>query len=306
MSIRPEFYHFGLIGFPVGHSLSPRLHQAALESTGLTGNYSLFPVAPLPEGESALIKRLDMVRIGQIHGLNVTIPHKQAVLPHMDRLTAPARASGAVNTVYVQDGRLVGDNTDIRGFQTDLAAWIKTNKQPRQVAMILGAGGSARAVAQALFEWDWQVIFAARRAEQAQTLVDTFQRNGAHFSAIPLTAPSLSIVLNSTCISALINTTPAGMHPDLDSCPWPDELVLPDCLVYDLVYNPSQTRLMARARQQGLITTNGLGMLVEQAAAAFEHWTGQSPDRNLMRQAASSAPMNGQASSFSPKIKETL
>jgi shikimate dehydrogenase len=279
-------YTLGLTGFPLSHSLSPKLHNAALTAAGLEGTYSLFPVDPAhPEALAALLER---IRSGEIHGLNVTIPHKQAVIPLLDELSETAKAIGAVNTIYMRNGRLIGDNTDAAGFWMDVSAKLDIrnskienrvpsieyqipNNEYRKSAIVLGAGGSARAVVFALQAHGWNVSVAARRIEQAQALVTEFGLQAAQSLDSPISNFDL-----------LVNTTPLGMTPNTETCAW-DADFPPEAFVYDLVYNPSETLLMKRARAADLQASNGLGMLIEQAALAFELWTSQKADRIAMR-----------------------
>jgi shikimate dehydrogenase len=150
-------FKLGLIGYPLSHSLSPQIHTAALQSRGLKGDYSLFPIHP--EDKQGLEDLLSRIRSGEIHGLNVTIPHKQNVIPFLDELTDTAGSIGAVNTIYLRNDKLIGDNTDAPGFLADLKLLIDSavfNFQPS--ALVLGAGGSARAVVYALVIGGWKVI----------------------------------------------------------------------------------------------------------------------------------------------------
>jgi shikimate dehydrogenase len=272
-------FTLGLTGFPLSHSLSPKLHNAALTAAGLEGSYSLFPVDPAHQDElTTLLKR---VRSGEIHGLNVTIPHKQAVIPLLDELSETAKAIGAVNTIYAQNGRLIGDNTDAAGFWDDVSSnidirksKIENRKSPitnYRSALVLGAGGSARAVVFALKAHGWDVSVAARRIEQAQAIVAEFGLQAAQ-----------SLDSQTTGFDLLVNTTPLGMSPNIETCAW-DWGFPPRAFVYDLVYNPPETLLMKRARAAGLQASNGLGMLIEQAALAFELWTGHKADRTAMK-----------------------
>ena len=164
----------GLIGFPVSHSLSPKIQNAALKACELEGDYSLFPIAP--DDMQALKALLDRVRSGEITGLNVTIPHKQNVIQFMDELTPTAKAIRAVNVIYMRDNKLIGANTDAPGFLADLKKFVnmETSKQVNSNALVLGAGGSARSVIYALLTDGWSVILAARRIEQAQQLAQSF------------------------------------------------------------------------------------------------------------------------------------
>ena len=268
----------GLIGYSLGHSLSPRLHEAALNHCGLEGNYSLFSIHP--EDTQGLKDLLESIRSGEITGLNVTIPHKQNVIPLLDELTPTAKTIGAVNTIFLRDSKLIGDNTDAQGFLSDLKRFLTTETQRHGAlcALVLGAGGSARAVVYALLNDGWKVIVVARRVEQAHRLADSFTNYTLH-----LTDFSLSNIELST-ITFIVNTTPVGMTPNTEQSPWPEDILFPPhAAIYDLVYNPRETKLVRDARYHGLQATTGLGMLIEQAALSFNIWTGQNPSREIMR-----------------------
>ena len=270
-----EVLHLGLVGWPLGHSLSPRLHEAALAALDLPGEYRLYPVPPFPEGQARLAELLDQFRkgaAGALHGLNVTIPHKQNVLPLLDELTPTAAAIGAANLIFLKAGRLTGDNADAAGFLADLQRnGLAAAASGNQTALVLGAGGSTRAVVYALINAGWRVWIAARRVEQASTLAASLQGTGPAIHVLPLQANALA-----GDYDLIVNTTPVGMFPDVESNPWPTGLPFPPgASVYDLVYNPSETALVRQARAAGLHAANGLGMLVEQAVIAFETWTGQ-------------------------------
>lgn len=267
----------GLIGYPLGHSLSPKIHTAALKACGLEGDYSLFPIHP--DDKQGLKDLLARVRAGEITGLNVTIPHKQIVIPFMDELTPTAQVIGAVNIIYYRDGKLIGDNTDASGFLSDLKRFIENRELGignRESALVLGAGGSARAVVYALLNDGWQVTLFARRIEQAQQLASSFMNHELNI------AENISNIDISN-IDLIVNTTPLGMTPNIDQSPLPENLSLPsNTFIYDLVYNPRETKLIRDTRAQGLSATTGLGMLIEQAALAFEIWTGHNPSRNIL------------------------
>ena len=268
----------GLIGFPVGHSLSPKIQNAALKASGLEGDYSLFPVAP--DDLQTLKNLMDTVRSGEMTGFNVTIPHKQNVIPFMDELTPTAQAIGAVNVIYIEGNKLIGDNTDAPGFLADLNRFLttapygddKTRRHGDLKALVLGAGGSARSVVYALCKDGWQLTIAARRVDQAQQLSEIFPE--IHVKELNFQTFQLSN------FQLIVNTTPIGMTPNVDQSPLPENIHLPkQTKVYDLVYNPRETKLVRDARAQGLQATTGLGMLIEQAALGFTLWTGiQLPD----------------------------
>ncbi|HEX6034667.1 MAG TPA: shikimate dehydrogenase [Anaerolineales bacterium] len=284
----------GLTGYPLGHSLSPRIHEAALRACGLDGNYSLFPISP--DDKQGLEELLARVRSGEITGLNVTIPHKQSVIRFLDELTPTAKAIGAVNTIYMRENRLIGENTDAPGFLADLKRSLTTETQRHKEsnALVLGAGGSARAVVYALLEEGWKVTIAARRLDQAKQLADSFTnyRAASRSDHLPPTIcepTNLQSLISS--LSLIVNTTPVGMIPNIDQSPWPENLPFPPrAAIYDLVYNPPETRLVREARAQGLPATTGLGMLIEQAALAFEIWTGHRPSREVLFTSATQSP----------------
>ena len=279
----------GLIGYPLSHSLSPKIHAAALQACGLTGNYSLFPIRP--DDKQRLSDLLSRVRSGEIHGLNVTIPYKQNVIPLLDELTPTAQAIGAVNTIYLCNNQLIGDNTDAPGFLTDLNRFLAGHQSkianrklvPSEVepsAIVIGAGGSARAVVYALLTDGWNVTIAARRVQQAEELASAFASRELRVTSYE------HFILHLSSFILLVNTTPLGMFPDVNASPLPENVALPkDMLIYDLVYNPCETKLVKVARAQGLSAATGLDMLIEQAALTFKIWTQQSPPRETLRAA---------------------
>ncbi len=310
----------GLIGYPLLQSLSPVLHGAALKESRVDGEYGLFPVTPRDEAElHAIINR---VRNGELLGLNVTLPYKQVVIPLLDELTPLASAIGAVNTIFIKDGQVWGDNTDAPGFLHDLDRVfpnLQSIPSMDRLALVLGAGGAARAVAHALAVSGWRLTLAARRMERLHALVESlhgacaagqvapiggvdealppwnYQETGStnRVSAILLSAEVMGKWLaqfNGYPI-LVVNATSAGMIPNPESNPWPEGVPLPPrAFVYDLVYKPRETVFLQTARRAGSPAANGLGMLIEQAALAFERWLGQPAPREAMRRAIVSLP----------------
>jgi shikimate dehydrogenase len=283
----PQSFSFGLLGYPLGHSRSPLIHAAALEALGLEGRYQLFQT----KDEKEIPGLVEQLRTGLLHGLNVTVPYKTSIIGLMDVVSDSARSIGAVNTISNRDMEIVGENTDAGGFLADLdrLAWFPEIDRPRH-ALILGAGGAGRAVAYALMEKGWRVTVAARRLEQAHTLVNSFTEGEAikhevsRLDCIHLSQQELAAMPNSPDL--IVNTTPLGMHPHQDASPWPENLVLPArSAVYDVVYNPVDTRFTRLAKSAGLRAESGLGMLVEQAALSFEIWTGLTAPRAEMHAA---------------------
>jgi shikimate dehydrogenase len=278
----PDLY--GLLGYPLGHTLSPRLHQAALRWAGLPGTYVALPV-PVERLEGALAG----VRAWRLPGLNVTIPHKTAVMTYLDGLTPQAAQIGAVNTLYWEGDRLIGDNTDYSGFRDSLPEldW------PHTIATVLGAGGSARAVVAALRDKGVAVLhLVARRTEQAERLREEIAPMLPGQVVGFEEATPLEALLRRTRL--LVNTTPVGMDGQSPLSEAQVACLPANAYVYDLVYNPAETPLLAMARARGLAGCNGLEMLLCQAAAAFERWTGRRPPLDVLRQAI--APSEGRPS----------
>lgn len=271
----------GVMGWPVSHSLSPVLHNTAATALGINAAYVPLPVAPqqLPAAVRGL------AALG-FRGANVTVPHKEAVRPLLDEVDRAADAIGAVNTIVIgQDGRLHGHNTDWSGFLADLAD-VGIDVMGRD-CVVLGAGGSARAVVYALARSEARLHVLARRASQAGVLADDLAERA------PIVAGGLAELGDIVALlerPLIVNTTPLGMVPDVGYSAWPSGLPFPaGSVAYDLVYNPAQTRFLAQAAAQDCLAVNGLGMLVHQAAQAFMLWTGREPDTALMRSAAEEA-----------------
>ncbi|MFO7538616.1 MAG: shikimate dehydrogenase [Chloroflexota bacterium] len=281
MTITGSTQLIGLIGWPVAHSRSPAMHNAAAAALGLDWVYVPLPVRP--QNLKTAVSALSALGF---RGVNVTVPHKQAVLPLLADLDDGAQALKAVNTILVaENGRLIGHNTDWSGFQADLESQqIAVNNRD---CLVLGAGGSARAVVYALARLGGRVQVLARRPQQAADLVADLQPylSDAWVQGRPLA--SLPPISAQTQAPLIVNTTPLGMAPDSDQSIWPDELPFPSgSFVYDLVYNPAHTRLMVQVQKQtqaaGCRASNGLGMLLHQGAQAFALWTGQRPDLTVM------------------------
>ena len=260
------------------------MHNAAFQAADIDGFYALLPVHPQRVREA-----VSGLRALGFRGANVTVPHKQAVIPWLDALTPEAQAIGAVNTILVEEERLVGTNTDAAGFLRDVEALGALPKAASaSVVLVLGAGGSARAVAYALASRGFAVRVLARRSEQARELSASL---APHLSAASLLTPHSwdQLPVLASDAQLIVNCTPVGMFPHVDASPWPDDIpFLPHQAVYDLVYNPRRTRLMAQAEAAGARAWNGLGMLVQQGARAWELWTGRPAPVQIMRAAAES------------------
>jgi shikimate dehydrogenase len=256
----------GVAGWPVGHSLSPRLHGFWLEHHGIDGAY--IPLAIAPEHfESGLRGLAD----AGFRGLNLTIPHKQAALALCDEVAPLAARIGAVNTLLFEDGRIAGSNTDVFGFLENLRQGAPAWDPAAGSALILGAGGAARAIAVALLDagaTDLRLV--NRTSTRAEALAEEL---GGKVTAIAWAARTAAL----DGLDLLVNTTSLGMtgQPalDLDLDPLPTGAV-----VTDIVYAPLDTELLARARARGNRTVDGLGMLLHQARPGFEAWFGVAPE----------------------------
>lgn len=254
---------YGLVGSPVSHSVSPAMHNAAFAATRYDAVYLPFPAASAE----------DFVAFGKaigVKGASVTIPFKVALFDLVDEVYAVARRIGAINTIRAIDGRWIGGNTDAAGFLSPLRDRVELNGA--RVA-VLGAGGAARAVAVALGSSNAQVTIYARDLAKARDVAMT-----ASAASAPLPPPPGSWDL-------LVNCTPVGMYPKVDATPLEPKL-LTGRHVYDLVYNPTVTRLMKDAAKAGCQTIGGLEMLVAQATEQFEWWLGTKPPAGVMREAA--------------------
>lgn len=256
------------------------MHNAAFAALGLDWCYVPLPV-PIEPAERIGQAVSGLVSLG-LRGANVTIPHKQSVMPYLDRLSPAAQAIGAVNTIRVEaDGTLLGDNTDAPGFVADLHSH---GIDPAGLhVLVLGAGGSARAVVYGLATAGAASITIANR-----TLARAEALTAALHTQIPDCALRACTLPNDLVDAAgpadlIVNCTSMGMTPQMETMPWPDDLAFTlHQAVYDLVYNPPQTRLLQKAAQDGATAVGGLGMLIWQGAIAFEKWTGITPPVDIM------------------------
>jgi shikimate dehydrogenase len=268
------------------------MHNAAAAAAGL--DYVYVPLPVRPEDVETAVPALPTLGF---RGVNVTIPHKQAVMPLLDEIDPAAAAIGAVNTIVVEPGSrgaatkgrlgqggMVGYNTDWSGFLADLAA-LGVAVAGRD-CLVLGAGGSARAIVYGLMTAGARIQVLARRVEQARELIADLEAGflGETRLLECRSLAELETAVSTTTAPLIINTTPQGMTPNEISSPWPDDLPFPDgTFVYDLVYNPRQTKLMRQAQAAGCGAANGLGMLVQQGALAFQLWTGVMPNVAIMK-----------------------
>lgn len=285
----------GLLGYPLEHTRSPLMHNAAFAALGL--NYCYLPLLVAPEELGTAIGGL--AALGFV-GVNVTIPHKQAVIAHLDDLSDEARAIGAVNTIIFTEGKRTGYNTDGVGFLralTDRGLSVAGGH-----ALVLGAGGAARAVVYTLLRAGAAVTILNRTEERARVLADDVRSYaspgmvGFRLHGGPLSVESVAELARS--VDLVVNATAVGMWPHVDETPWPREVPFPrQAVAYDLIYAspacPAVTAFLRAAQAAGARTLDGLQMLVYQGAEAFEMWTGRAAPVDVMLTALSGSQALG-------------
>ncbi len=254
-----------VLGNPIGHSLSPAMHDRAFGHHSLNAVYLAFQVTDLPAAVAG-IRSLD------IKGASITLPHKTRVMELLDTIDPMAAAIGAVNTIINKNGQLVGKNSDSTGATDALAA--QTAIADKSV-LIIGAGGAARAIGFGIRKCGGQVTITNRSEATGNRLATDLA--GVFLPPEELAAKQFDI---------LINTTPVGMHPHSDASPVAHDILRPELVVMDIVYNPLETRLLKAAAQVGCKTVDGLAMFVNQGARQFEWWTEKKAPVEVMRQAA--------------------
>ncbi len=273
-----------LIGHPVAHSLSGAMQQAAFDELKIDASYELWDRAPIDLADAIAELRTD-----DFLGANVTIPHKERVVPMVDRLTEDASATGAVNTLTREGRRLIGHNTDVPGFKIALDKLVGRQKMPR-AAVVLGAGGGARAVVHGLIREGFQrVVVFNRHLHRAEGLVKHFGRSASHMElrAMPWHESIIESEIGRTRV--LINATSIGLTSDVS--PVESTVLHPELLVLDLIY--AKTRLLREAATAGATTADGEQMLLHQGAAAFTLWTGQPAPLAVMQAALADARAGG-------------
>jgi shikimate dehydrogenase len=273
-----------LIGHPVAHSLSGAMQQAAFDSQGIDAAYELWDRAPI-----GLADAITEIRGDDFLGANVTIPHKERVVPLVDRLTEEAQATGAVNTITRDGKRLIGHNTDVPGFKVALDKLVGRQKMPRN-AIVLGAGGGSRAVVYGLIRDGFQrIVVFNRHLHRAEALVKHFGRSAAHMELRAMPWHESIIESELAKSKLLVNATSIGLTSD--ASPIAAEVLQPDLLVLDLIY--ARTRLLRDADAAGCTVADGEQMLLHQGAAAFTLWTGLPAPVELMQRALSEARAGG-------------
>jgi len=265
-----------VIGDPIAHSMSPLMHNSAIQDLKINYSYIAFHVK-----NDQLKKAIDGMRAFQIQGMNVTIPHKLSVIPFLDEIDPLANQIGAINTIKNVDGRLIGRNTDgeaaIQAI-SDAGITLKNKK-----VVIIGTGGAARAIAFYMAKETQEITLINRSQPSMQLLKENLEK----YYSITIKSRLQSDPCNKALIAdadILINTTPIGMIPKIEESPIPAEWMHNKLFVFDIVYNPMNTKLLQNAHQCGCATLGGLDMLINQGALAFEWWTSKKPNRQLMKQ----------------------
>ncbi|HEX7057777.1 MAG TPA: shikimate dehydrogenase [Bacilli bacterium] len=268
---------YGVFGDPVRHSKSPVMMNAAFREMGINAAYAAFQVAP-----AQLAAAVNAVRALKFGGVNVTIPHKVAIMNYLDEIDDSAQTAGAVNTVVNRDGRLIGFNTDGIGYVRSLLAETNAGLELHsKTILLIGAGGAARGVAFALaHERPKRIIIANRTREKAAQLAAEVGR------IAPCDGIGLTDLADINRVDIAINTTSVGMSPHVDDLPADPALFCgPGSIVSDLVYNPLETKWLRAAKELGAVQHFGLGMFIYQGACALEHWTGRQAPVDTMRAA---------------------
>lgn len=264
---------FGVIADPIAHSLSPQIHNAALQQQGINAVYVPFRVPP-----DTLAQFIEDVPQLGIKGLSVTIPHKEAVAKHVTKVTHAAKGINAVNTLVFRDGEIIGCNTDCEAAMYALEQGLgAAGQQPSPLqnkrVLVLGAGGVSRAILYGLKMRGARSAVASRTRSRADQLADEFGAKSIDWNARH-TVPA----------DVIVNGTPIGMHPNVDETPYNKSHLKPSMLVFDTVYNPETTLLVKEARSHGCATVTGVEMFVRQAGLQYNLFTGKEPPLEIMRE----------------------
>lgn len=266
---------YGVIGDPIRHSKSPIMMNRAFRECGINGIYAAFHITDDRLGDFAA-----GVRAMGIRGVNVTIPHKLAIMPLLDEIHESAQAIGAVNTIVNDNGRLTGYNTDGIGYVRSLKEEARSDLSGAHV-LIVGAGGATRGILYALArEGAASVTISNRTVARAEELADAFR------GLVPSIRAIGQDELRDACATSdiVINTTSLGMFPNVDATPLDASWLKPGSIASDLIYNPLTTRFLEQAKERGCVSHGGLGMFIYQGAYAFEYWTGRPAPAAAMRE----------------------
>lgn len=276
MAMTSEIKIYGVLGYPAKHSLSPLMHNAAFKALNINAEYRIFEIEP--DNLEGFVRSLESQNI---HGLNVTVPYKEKVIPFMDAVSNEAMLIGAVNTVSLSQGKSQGFNTDGEGFFKHLSEDLGFNVTGASIA-IIGAGGAARAISVYLSKASpKRISIYDVDGVKLLGLVNNLKKNFTNIEFNPVSSAEKLDINNA---DLLINASPVGMK-ESDCCLVDEICFHKDLLVYDLIYNPEETRLLAAAKKAGAGVSNGLGMLLYQGMIAFTIWTGQKAPKSIMQEA---------------------
>lgn len=267
-----------LLGNPLGHSVSPAMHNLAFEKLSMDCYY--LPVEVTPVDLGTVFKGLTKMNVG---GFNVTIPHKIKIIDFLDELDPVAKSIGAVNTIRMEDGKAKGFNTDGLGFIQSLEEELCLSVKDRSF-FIVGCGGAARAISMTLaYKGAKKIYLCNRTAEKAESLASEINKNISLCAEVVADKIQEQKAALMHC-EVLVNSTSIGMYPDVDMLPVNESLIQKELIVADIVYNPQETKLLQVAKSRGCLTVPGLGMLIYQGAEAFKLWTGVEPPVLEMRE----------------------
>ncbi len=280
MGVKATTGIYGLFGHPVKHSLSPNMHNSAFEELGLDSVYVAFDIDP-----ENIADATNAIRVMGIKGINITIPHKQTIMPFLDEISPDARLTGAVNTVKNEDGKLSGFNTDVGGFLRAIREDLDLVPEGKTIFLI-GAGGAARAVLSAFcMNGGSSVYISDIIKEKAVELADQFKENFENISFKTIDIENHGSVSEKFGVTdILVNASPAGMD-GVGALDIPLSELNKNAVVYDLVYKPPDTKLLIDAKELGYRASGGLSMLLYQGAESFEIWTGENAPVDVMRKA---------------------
>ena len=269
-----------VLGYPVSHSASPQMHQAALDALGIDASYIRLEIEPGNVSEAfGLMQSLGFI------GCNVTIPHKLEAMECCDDLSASVKALGVANTIHFKDGRIMGDNTDgpglIKALEEDFGLSVKGSN-----ILVLGAGGGAgKAISTQLNREGCANLYLSNRTvSKLEKMAENLPLTETRVHPLGNSSTELEAIAGE--VQIIINVTSMGMKPD-DYLPIPVRCLTAQHMVYDAIYNPPLTSLLESARDRGAAVANGLSMLIHQGAISFEIWTGKQPDTGLMKKAIS-------------------
>lgn len=280
MGVKATTGIYGIFGHPVKHSLSPDMHNSAFNTLGLNSVYVAFDIDPESIEEAARA-----IRVMGIRGINITIPHKQTIIPYLDEVSPDAKLTGAVNTVKNENGRLLGYNTDVGGFLRAIREDLDFSPEGNTLFLI-GAGGAARAVLSAFCMNGGAVVYITDIIkDKALELANQFKANFQNITIETVELDNQNLIeqkFNEADI--LVNASPAGMD-GVGSLDIPLTSLNKNAVVYDLVYKPPDTNLLKEAKQLGHKASGGLSMLLYQGAESFEIWTGENAPVEIMKKA---------------------